>query len=91
MVVAARNNLGKDGGTMVGDAGMVVIQISRREVCPRAGVSRGDRGTMIEQVEGPVIVLDKISRASFAVAEGCHYSADRVEVVYVWVCTPPSQ
>jgi hypothetical protein len=32
VVVAARNNLGKDGGTMVGDASMVVIQISRREV-----------------------------------------------------------
>ena len=64
---------------MVGDAGMVVIQISRREVCPRAGVSRGDRGTMLEQVEGPVVILDRVTASPGKAAKRCDRGPDGIQ------------
>ena len=64
---------------MIGDAGMVVIQISRREVCPRAGVSRGDRGTMLEQVEGPVVILDRVTVSPGKAAKCCNRGPDGIQ------------
>ena len=79
MVGAARNNLGKHGRAVLGDTCVVVVEVMRGKISAGAELRGLGRCPMIQQVEGSVIVLYRVSWAGRSVAEGSHCRLDGIE------------
>ena len=79
MIGATRDNLGKHGWALLGDACVVAIEVTCGEVGAGAEVRGLDRGTILEQEESSVVTLDRASEAGRLVAKGGHRRADGVE------------
>ena len=61
MVVTSVNNLFLDVSRNVTDTTMVVVEVALTDVLAGAGVSRRDRGAMLQDVECSVKVDDRIA------------------------------
>ena len=61
MVYAAGDNFCQNGRTMVRYARVVVVEVPGGEVSPGTNVRCGYGGAMLQNVQGPVVILHRVA------------------------------
>ena len=79
MVDAARDNFCQNGRTMARYARVVVVEVPGGEVSPGTNVRCGYGGAMFQNVQGSVVVLNRVAGARGEAPDGRNRGADRIQ------------
>ena len=79
MVDAAGDNFCQNGRTMVRDARVVVVEVPGGGVSPGTNVRCGYRGAVLQNVQGPIVILHRVAGARGEAPNGRDRGADRIQ------------
>ena len=79
MVDATRDNFCQNGRTVVRYARVVVVEVPGGEVRPGTNIRCGYGGAMFQNVQGSVVVLNRVAGARGEAPDGRDRGADRIQ------------
>ena len=79
MVYAAGDNFSQNGRTMVQYTRVVVVEVPGGEFSPGTNIRCRYGGDMLQNVQGPVVILHRVAGAWGEAPDGRNRGADRIQ------------